>query len=170
MRADVVVSATNSPDMVITADRVRAAMDERLERPLILLDIAVPRDIAPEARQIPGVTLWDADELKGSLDEALAAREKEVPQVERIIDDELQCLQARLRMLVVKPVVVRLREKAEGIRQQELERMLNHLGEVDAHTLEHIQFLSRSLVNKLLHEPTVRLKSKASQDEAACLC
>jgi len=164
--SDVIVSATGSPDTVITVDQVRAAMAVRPQRPLILLDIAVPRDIAPQARQIPGVHLWDADELKGSLDEALSAREQEVPYVEHIIDEEMEVLLARLRMLAVKPVVVRLREKAEGIRQQELERTLNHLGEVDAQTLEHIQFLSRSLVNKLLHEPTVRLKSKASQDEA----
>ncbi len=165
-RADVVVSATSSPEIVITTDQVRAVMAERSERPLILLDIAVPRDIAPDARQIPGVHLWDADELKGSLDEALTAREKEVPHVERIIDEELELLRTRLRMLAVKPVIVRLREKAESIRQQELQRTLNHLGEVDAQTLEHIQFLSRSLVNKLLHEPTVRLKDKASHNKA----
>lgn len=165
--SDVVVSATGSPQMVITAEQIREVMAFRRERPLILLDIAVPRDIAPEVRQIAGVTLWDADELQGNLDEALAGRQREVPQVERIIAAEMETLLASLRMLTVKPVVVRLREKAEAIRQQELERTLQHLGEVDEQTLEHIHFLSRSLVNKLLHEPTVRLKSKASDDEAA---
>ena len=164
--ADVVFSATGAADIVITPDLLDAVMVERQERPLIMLDIAVPRDIAPDVRQIAGVHLWDADELQGNLDGALAAREEQIPQVEHLIDEELELLPARLRMLAVKPVVVRLREKAEEIRRQELARTLNHLGTVDEQTLEHFQFLSRSLVNKLLHEPTVRLKDKASRNQA----
>ena len=141
-------------------------MASRPQRPLFLLDIAMPRDIVPDAAQIDGVHFWDADELKGNLDESLAARQHEVPKVEQIIAEELDALLAQLRMLAVKPVIVTLREKAEGIRQHEMERMLSNLGEVDAKTMQQLQIFSRSLVNKLLHEPTVRLKTKASHDEA----
>jgi len=164
--ADIVISATSAPKTIINADQVRAIMAGRPQRPLILLDIAVPRDIAPDVGQLPGVFLWDADELKGSLDEALAARQQEVPKVEQIIAEENETLLAQLRMLAVKPVIVNLREKAENIRRHELERMLNHLGDVDAQTMKQLQFFSRSLVNKLLHDPTIRLKTKASHDEA----
>lgn len=164
--ADIVISATSAPVSVITKDLVLSALAGREARPIILLDIAVPRDVAPEVRQIPGVHLWDAGELKGNLDEARMVREGEIPAVEQIIEEEKEALWTCLRTLAVKPVVVRLREKAERIRRQELERTLNHLGEVDEQTLEHFQFLSRSLVNKLLHDPTVRLKDKAGKDQA----
>jgi len=164
--ADIVISATGAAQTIISAENIRAGMVERPQRPLILLDIAVPRDIAPDVAQIPSVTLWDADQLKGSLDEALAARRQEVPKVEQIIAEENEALMAQLRVLTVKPVIVNLREKAENIRQHELERMLNHLGDVDAETLQQLQFFSRSLVNKLLHDPTIRLKIRASHDEA----
>ena len=165
-KADIVISATGATDPIISAGVVRAVMAARPQRPLILLDISVPRDIMPDVAQIDNVYLWDADELRGNLDESLAARQKEVPGVEQIIIEEEAALLAQLRMLAVKPVIVTLREKAENIRQREMERVLSNLGEVDEKTLQQLQFFSRSLVNKLLHDPTVRLKSKASDNEA----
>ena len=164
--ADIVISATGATQPVINAADICGVMAARPQRPLVLLDIAMPRDITPDVGQIEGVHLWDADELQGSLDESLAARRQEVPKVEQIIAEELEALLAQLRMLAVKPVIVTLREKAEGIRRHEMERMLSNLGEVDAKTMQQLQIFSRSLVNKLLHEPTVRLKTKACHDEA----
>jgi glutamyl-tRNA reductase len=163
--ADIVISTTGATQAIISAGDVQAAMATRPQRPLILLDIAVPRDIAPDAAQIAGVHLWDADKLKGNLDESLAARQQEVPKVEQIIAEEQEDLLAQLRILAVKPVIVTLREKAENIRRHEMERLLRNLGEVDDKTLQQLQFFSRSLINKLLHEPTIRLKTKASHDE-----
>ena len=166
-KADVVISATSATHPVITTEMVADVMAKRPFRPLVLLDIAVPRDIDPAIQHIPGVHLFDADQLKGNLDEALAARQQEIPKVEKIIASEVNALSAQLRQLSVKPVIVTLREKAEDIRQQELDRTLRHLGELDPKTLKHIHHLSRSLVNKLLHEPTLRLKAKANEDDAA---
>ncbi len=163
--ADIVISATGATQPVISGGDIRDVMASRPQRPLILLDIAMPRDIAPEAAQIAGVHLWDADKLKGNLDESLAARQQEVPKVEQIIAEEQEALLVQLRILAVKPVIVTLREKAENIRQREMERMLHNLGEVDDKTLQQLQIFSRSLINKLLHEPTIRLKTKASHDE-----
>ena len=163
---DVVVSATGATHTVITTEMIARVMEKRPNRTLVLLDIAVPRDIDPAIQHIPGVHLFDADQLKGNLDEALAARQLEIPKVEKIIAAEVNALSAQLRQLSVKPVIVTLREKAEDIRQQELDRTLRHLGELDPQTLKHIHHLSRSLVNKLLHEPTRRLKAKASDDDA----
>jgi glutamyl-tRNA reductase len=110
--------------------------------------------------------LWDADELQDNLDESLAARRQEVPKVERIIREEEEALLAQLRMLAVKPVIVTLRKKAESIRRHEMDRVLSNLGDVDEQTYQQLQIFSRSLVNKLLHEPTVRLKDKACHNEA----
>jgi len=164
--ADIVISATAATQPVISVADIRAVMATRPQRPLFLLDISMPRDIAPAVAGIEGVHLYDADQLQGSLDESLAARRQEVPKVEQIIAEEQGALQAHLRMLAVKPVIVTLREKAEGIRQHEMARMLHNLGEVDDKTMQQLQIFSRSLVNKLLHEPTIRLKTKASHDEA----
>lgn len=165
-KADIVISATAASDPIINAQVVRAVMQARPQRPLILLDIAVPRDIASDVAAVENVYLWDADELQDSLDESLAARQLEVPKVEQIIREEEEALLAQLRMLAVKPVIVTLRKKAESIRRHEMDRVLSNLGDVDEKTYQQLQIFSRSLVNKLLHEPTVRLKDKASHNEA----
>ena len=166
-QTDVVISATSAEQPILTYQLIENVMEQRAERPLILLDIAVPRDIDPAVRQIANVHLFDADELKQSLDEALAARQQEIPAIEAIIAAELDSLAAALRGLTVRPVIVDLRHKAETIRQQELARTLRYLGELDETTLAHIQHFSRALVNKLLHEPTVCLRDKAVDEKAA---
>lgn len=165
--ADVVISATSAPAPVLTQQMVQTAMLSRPERPLVLIDIAVPRDVDPTVRCLPNVHLFDADELQQSLDEALAARQAEIPAVEAIIAAEIETMLSTLRKLAVRPVIVDLRHKAETIRQQELARTLRHLSHVDPDTLAHIQHFSRALVNKLLHEPTLCLRDKGQSHEAA---
>jgi len=165
--ADSVICATAASHTVIDASIVQAVMEQRRERPLVIIDIAVPRDVEPDVGNVPGVHLFDIDDLQENLDEALAARQQEIPRVEAIIAEELECLQAEIRALTIQPVIVDLRQKAEAIRRRELERTLRFLGDdVDAETLKHVQHLSRSLVNKLLHEPTTRLREKATNGQA----
>ena len=165
--ADTVICATAAPHTVVDAGMVRAVMAQRKGRPLVIIDIAVPRDVEPDVARVPGVHLFDIDDLQETLDEALAARQKEIPRVEAIIAEELKALEAEIRALTIKPIIVDLRQKAEAIRQRELERTLRFLGDdVDEETLKHVQHLSRSLVNKLLHEPTTRLREKATDGQA----
>lgn len=165
--ADVVVTATAAPSAVIDSTCVLEAMRHRRQRDLVIIDIALPRDVDPAVRGIPGVHLFNMDDLRQSLDRALEARRREVPRVETLIAEEMDTLIHEFRELVVSPVIVDLRQKAEAIRQRELQRTLRFIGEdVDPQTLKHVQHLSRSLVNKLLHEPTVRLRQKASNGQA----
>lgn len=161
LAADVVISATGAPHLILDKETIQTTMERRNGRELVLIDIAVPRDIDPQANYVPGVHLFDVDGLQDNLDKALAARQQEVPQVEAIISEEITDLSAQLRQLTVKPFIIDLRQKAEMIRQRELERTLRSLGDVDDQTLAHLQHLSRSLVNKLLHEPTIRIKEQA---------
>jgi len=164
---DTVICATAASHTVIDAATVRAVMEQRKGRPLVIIDIAVPRDVEPDVGDVPGVHLFDIDDLQENLDEALAGRQREIPRVEAIIAEEIECLQAEMRALTIKPVIVDLRQKAEAIRQRELQRTLRFLGDdVDAETIRHVQHLSRSLVNKLLHEPTTRLREKATDGQA----
>jgi glutamyl-tRNA reductase len=164
--SDVVISATAAPHIVIRPELVKQAMARRGNRPLVLVDIAVPRDIDPGVADIPGVHLFDMDDLNGSLDEALAARRQEVPKVEAILSEERAAFEEDLRQISVRPLIAGLYQKAEFIRQQELKRTLRSLDGIDLRTAEQIQLFSRSLVNKLLHHPTVRLKEVASNGEA----
>lgn len=160
-QADVIITATGAPQPLLTEKLVADVLAQRPERPLLLVDLAVPRDVEPTVGHLPGVRLFDVDDLRGSLDEALAAREAEVPLVEEIITEEVASLQNSYREMNVRPLIVDLRRKAEQIRQREVERTLRNLGDIDDATLGQIQKLSQVLVNQLLHEPTLYLKEKA---------
>jgi glutamyl-tRNA reductase len=163
--ADVVFSATRSPEPIISNDLLVSTLAARGNRPLVVVDMAVPRDVEPAARQLPGVHLFDIDDLRSNLDDALAARRQEVPQVEAILIEETASLMAELQQLTIQPLIADWRRQAELIRQREVARTVRSLGEVEPHVLAHIQSLSQSLVNKLLHQPTTRLKEKAGQGE-----
>jgi glutamyl-tRNA reductase len=160
--ADVVFSATHAAQPLLTGEMLAAVQEKRGMRPILLIDLAVPRDIDTSVRSVPGVTLIDIDHLQSELDESLIARRREVPAAEAILEEELERLRVKLAELSMRPVIVGLRQKAEIIRRRELERTMRHLGDVDQETLQQIHHLSRSLVNQLLHEPTTRLREEAT--------
>jgi glutamyl-tRNA reductase len=160
--ADVAITATAAEEPVVTAELVHEAMRDREDRPLVLVDLAVPADVERSAGEVPGVRLFDVDDLRAGLDETMAMRLREVPSVEAIVEDEVESFGRRYRELDVEPLVAELRRQAEEIRERELERALRDLGEdVDPATAERIRHLSKVLVNRLLHEPTVRLRERA---------
>jgi glutamyl-tRNA reductase len=164
--ADVAVTATSSETPVIGAELIRNAVSKRDGRPLVLVDLAVPADVERDAGAVAGLRLFDVDDLRAGLDDAMAARLREVPGVELIVDDEVESFRRRYRELEVEPLLSALRRQAEEIREQELERALRDLGDVDAATAQRIEHLTRSLVKKLLHEPTARLRERAGTGDA----
>ena len=164
--ADVVVTATSSESPILDADPVRAAMSLRPERPLVLVDLAVPSDVEREVGGIDGVRLFDVDDLRAGLDDAMAARLREVPRVEAILEEDVAEFGKRYRELEVEPLLAELRRQAESIRERELERALRDLGEVDPAIAERVDHLTRALVKKLLHDPTVRLRERAGEGDA----
>jgi glutamyl-tRNA reductase len=164
--AEVVVSATRAPHVLISVEMVAAAMAGGATSKVIV-DLAVPRDVEPAVRNQPGVTLVDVDMLQVHLDAGLAARRQAVPDVQAVIADELESWHQEMRELRLRPLVVELRRKAEQIRRQEVERTLRFLGDVDETTRGHIDHLSRALVNKLLHEPTMQIKALAQAEDPA---
>ena len=162
--ADVVISATRCPHLIVDGVVVRDVVARRDGRALVFVDMAVPRDIDPAVRELPGVHLFDVDDLSGNLDDGLAARRNEIPRVERIVAEEIASFETELRELEVEPLLEQMRHKAEMIRRQEIESAIALMGEVDPATRERIQTLSRSIVNQLLHEPTVRLKRTVHEE------
>jgi glutamyl-tRNA reductase len=163
--ADFAVSATSSEAPVLGTELVRCAVSRRPERPLVLVDLAVPADVERTVADVEGVSLFDVDDLRAGLDGALASRLAEVPKVEAIVEHEVAGFGRRYRELEVEPLVTALRVQAEEIREQEVERALRRLGEVDPETAAQLELLSRALVKKLLHEPTVRLRERAGDGD-----
>jgi glutamyl-tRNA reductase len=155
--ADLVVSCTGAPGHVISADAVAAA--ERASRPLVLIDLALPRDIDPAAAGVPGVTLLDLESVGQA--PGGGAHDEDVAAVRRIVADELAAQVSADRAARVAPTVVALRAKAAEVVDAELARLTGRLGDVDARARREIAQSMRRIVDKLLHAPTVRVKELA---------
>lgn len=160
--SDIVISSTGASDYVITADAVRQAMRQRKNRPIFLIDIAVPRDIDPQVDKIENAYLYNIDDLNAVKEANLREREKEARKVEAIIESEVRKFADWWQALDVVPTITALRDKAERIRQAELERMLPKLGNLSERDREKINALTVAIVNKLLHPPITRLKSHSN--------
>jgi glutamyl-tRNA reductase len=155
--ADVVICSTAAPHEVVTVELMRTAR-RGTRHPLIVMDIAVPRDVEPAVGHLPGVRLFDIDALQTRVEENLAQRRDEIPRVEAIIDEEVDTFDAWHKGAGVLPLVAELRTWSEALRRAEVERTLRRLGEIPADTREQIDHLTRALINKVLHEPTRRLR------------
>lgn len=165
--ADVVISCTAADEPVIKAAHVTTALQERGQtRPLYLVDIAVPRDIEPEASQVVGANVFDIDDVKAVAEANLARRYGEVGKVREIIEEELNDFMAWLGALAIVPTITGLRARADEIRKLELSRTMRSIGPLDKHQTQLLEELTSRIVNKLLHEPTLRLKEAASSSDA----
>jgi glutamyl-tRNA reductase len=156
--ADIVVSSTASPHQIVGREELELVMESRGGRPLLLIDIAVPRDIDPSVRELPGITLFDMDDLQREVARNLGAREAEVVHVRAIIEQEVERFADWLASLDVVPTIAALRDRGEEIVQRVLrenESRWESLGEADR---ARVELLARTVVNRLLHEPTLRLK------------
>jgi glutamyl-tRNA reductase len=160
--ADIVLISTAAPHTIIHADEVRQILLKRNERPLFFIDIAVPRNVDPAVAQLPHVYLYDIDDLHTIADESLAERRREVPKVEAIIAEEAKKYLAWLRMQSVVPTLRELRSKAETIAKEELQKTLTRLPHLSESERRIIAAMTHRIVQKILHEPTVRLKEYAS--------
>lgn len=164
--ADLVVSATMSPHHLIDLELLEPVMESRQDRPIFLVDLAVPRDIDPRVRNLPGVTLTDVDELQVNVARNIGRRESEARRAEHVVADELELFERWMESLEVMPVIIALREKADEIVarvMEENEGRWEKLGEED---LSRIETLARAIVGRMLHEPTLRLKEIAGTDES----
>lgn len=162
VEADLIVAATGAPHTVIYHNDVAQALSRRDGRPLIILDLAVPRDVEAEAGTLPGVLLYDIDRLQNAVGANRAQREAAIPQVEAIIQQETDDFVCWLRGRQVVPVLVELRRKAQEIAAAEVERALRRLDDPDPRVEQIMGLLAHRIVSKLLHEPTVRLKLEAA--------
>lgn len=164
--ADIVIASTGAPHTMISANAVRAAMPQRQGRPLVLIDIAVPRDIDPEAADVPRVRLYDIDHLNAHLEQSLSQRAMEIPHVKAILAEEGDKFMDFLRSLDMLPLIADLHQNAEAIRQAELGKTLRRLPDLTEAERSRVEALSQALVKRLLEIPTRRLRAEAISQDA----
>ncbi len=158
---DVLLTSTGSRAPMIERADLEPVMAGRADRPLLIVDIAVPRDVDPAVAQVPGVTLLDMDDLRGFAAAGVAERRREVAAVEAILDEELERYVGATSAREVAPMIVALRERAEAARSAELDRLRGRYDDLDERQLDMVDAVTRGLVAKLLHQPTVVLKDAA---------
>jgi glutamyl-tRNA reductase len=164
--ADIVVSATNSPHHIVERDDLAQVMTEREGRPLLAIDIAVPRDIAPDCREIPGVSVYDIDDVQQIVERNTSGREAEARQAELIIEAELDRFERWLAALEVVPTIAALRERGDEVVRRvmaENENRWEGLGEADR---ERVEAMAKAIASRLLHEPTLRMRRSAGNEDA----
>lgn len=161
-RVDVLVTTTGAQDLILEAADMSKLVAARAQ-PLVIVDVAVPRDVDPAARQIRGITLLDMDDIGAFIDAGLDSRNGEVESVRTIVDGEVDRYQAMASAREVAPLIAQLRNRADTIRTAELERHAAKLADLDPAQREAVEALTKGLVNKLLHEPSVRLKDAAGR-------
>ena len=164
--ADVVVASTGASRFVVDEDGVRAAMERRPRRPLFIVDIAVPRDVDPEVAGIPGIALVDIDALAAVVDETLESRRAAVPFVEEIIDEHLRRLVDWYQTRSAVPVIASLTQKADAIREAELQRLFSRCPDLSDRQRMLIKGMSLKIVSRLLHTAVTRIREKAATDRA----
>jgi glutamyl-tRNA reductase len=164
--ADVVISATAAPVTLLTAAQVRTALDGRESRPLLLVDVAVPRDIDPAVAEIPGCTLFDVDDLAEARETGLAARRLQADAARESIERAVTRFVGWWHGLNVAPVVAELTAHAERVRLAEAERALARLGGVSERERQLVEAATSALVKKLLHRPIVELKRRGGAQDA----
>ncbi len=160
-QADILIASTGAPHTLVHADLVSQAMKTRPDRPLIMIDIAVPRDIDAEVGEIPGVKVYDMDALQEHLENSLAVRQAEVPGAEKLLAEELGLFMGYLESLDVLSIIRDLRQQVEDIRLAELKKTLRRMPDLSENERERIEVLTEALVKKILHAPIARLRAEA---------
>jgi glutamyl-tRNA reductase len=156
--ADIVLASTASQHTLVGHDELATVMRERDGRPLLVIDIAVPRDVDPLCAELPGVTLHDIDDLQAVVERNLRVRQSEAQRAEAIVEEEIQRFAGWLGSLEVMPTVAALRARGEAIAAGVLAENAGRWESLSARDRERVEAVARTVVNRLLHEPTVRMK------------
>jgi glutamyl-tRNA reductase len=155
---DIIISATSAPDLILTTEDLKAMMKRRGSSPTILMDIALPRDISPDARKFDSIFYHDIDSLNIIVEQNLKKRKEEIPKVEAIIREELIGFFSWLNSLEIAPTIKTLRDTFEEIRAEEVRAQINRFSESDR---EKLEIVTKRIINKILHHPTTELRKIA---------
>jgi glutamyl-tRNA reductase len=167
--ADIVLSSTSSPHPIVGREELELVMSEREGRPLLLIDIAVPRDIDPGCAELEGVSLYDIDDLQAAAARNLSTRASEAPRAQEIVEEEIHRFARWLGQLETLPTVSALREHGNALVEQVLAENAGRWESASPRDLARVQEIARAVMSRLLHEPTIRLRSLSQERGHASL-
>lgn len=165
IRTDVLISATGAPGVLLKREAIQAALTQRLDRKLTIMDLAVPRDIESAVAELPGVYLYNIDDLQAAVDKNLALRQAAIPQVEAILKERVETFLRWLDSRQVIPVLTSFRNKVSALADAEVKLTLKRMEGLNQQSQVAVARAIHRIVNKMLHEPTERLKAHAAAGE-----
>ena len=164
-RTDIMICSTGAPHYILTKSQMQKVMKERKQRQVFIIDISVPRNIDPEINDLENVYLYNVDDLQGVVDSNMFERQKEAEKAEKIIEEELETFVKWRASLDSVPTIIALREKAEEIRREELEKLFGKVTSLGERDREAIEYMATAIMNKLIHPPTAALKGDTENKE-----
>jgi glutamyl-tRNA reductase len=164
---DIVIASSGAPHYILLKEQMRKVIEARRNRPMFLIDIAVPRNIEPSVNQLDNVFLYDIDDLQRVVDQNVKGRVKVAEEAEEIVAEEVRRMMSRLKEREIAPMIVSLQEQLEQVRVAEIDRMRGKLGNLTPQQHEAIEALTRGIINKIAHGPISELRKQASNPEGA---
>jgi glutamyl-tRNA reductase len=162
---DIVIASSGAPHYIIVRDDMKKVIEARRNRPMFLIDIAVPRNIEPSVNELDNVFLYDIDDLQKVVETNLEGRMQSAQEAEAIIREEVEKMMARLKAREVVPTIVSLQEQLENMRAAELARMRSKFGTLTLEQEQALDALTKSIINKVAHGPISELRRQASQPD-----
>ena len=160
---DIVITSSGAPHYILKKESVRHVIEARRNKPVFLIDIAVPRNIEPAVNELDNVFLYDIDDLQQVVDENIRSRQQEAQEAESIIDEEVDKMVTRLKVREVKPTIISLQQQLEEMRRAEVERVQGKLEGLTPAQREAVESLTRGLMNKVAHGPICELRRQAAR-------
>ncbi len=162
---DIVITSSGAPHFVLTRDEMQRVIGARRNKPMFLIDIAVPRNIEPSVNEIDNIYLYDIDDLQEVVNSNLRERIKEADRAEALVDQEVEHMMARLKVQEIAPTIVSLQGQLEQIRAGEIERVRRKLGTLTPEQEEAVELLTRGIINKIAHGPISELRRQAGRPD-----
>ncbi len=166
---DIVITSSGAPDYILHKDEMKKIIEARKNRPMFLIDIAVPRNIEPAVNELDNIFLYDIDDLQRVVDENLKGRMDQAAEADKIVTEEVDRLETWMRTRQVGPVIISLQEQFEHIRQAEIDRVRGKLGPLTSQQEQAIEMLTRGIVNKIAHGPITQLRKHAGSDNGSAV-
>jgi len=165
VKTDIVICSTGAPHYVITEQMLKEVMPLRKHKPIFFIDISVPRNVDPACNELDNVYLYNIDDLQDVVDSNILERKKEAEKALSIVQEETEKFFQWLNSLESVPVIVSIRNKAEQVRQEEIEKFKAKYKDLPPELINSIDYLTQSIINKIMHSPTVALKNNCENKE-----
>jgi len=166
---DIVITSSGAPDYILRKDQAKRIIEARKNRPIFIIDIAVPRNVEPSVNEIDNIFLYDIDDLQRVVENNLRGRFDEATEADRIVSEEVERLEGWLRSRQAVPLIVSLQNQFEQIRAAETERMRSKLGSLTPQQQEAVDALVRGIINKIAHGPIAELRKNAGNSDGVAV-